>query len=372
MPKLETRAAGVQDARVFHTLDALRGVAAIGVVIFHMGQAFSPLATPGGYLAVDLFFMMSGVVLSHAYESRFRSGMGTLQFMRVRLIRLYPLYLLGVLFGIAVTVASMLGRNSVNWDASSLLTAIFLALLFLPNFSGRPVDTLFPLNIPCWSLFLELVVNGLFALFWPLLTARRLVVTCLLSGIVVGGATLHAGHIDQGSTAATIAIGLARTIFGFCAGMLIARHAPHSRRRESNPAVLAIMAAVAVAIIGWPEGLSRAIWDIACVLVLFPVVVYCGTLIDPGAQLRRLATFLGLTSYAVYVLHSPASSVLNSATRFLAAGNGAGIGAPWLGLAMLATLLLGAFLVDRYYDTPARRLLARILPAIKLERQRPP
>ena len=90
-------AAVVPEGRVFHTLDALRGIAAIGVLVFHMGPIFTPIAAPGGYLAVDLFFMMSGVVLSHAYEARFRAGMGTLDFMRARLIRLYPLYLAGAL-----------------------------------------------------------------------------------------------------------------------------------------------------------------------------------------------------------------------------------------------------------------------------------
>lgn len=351
-----------QDARVFHTLDALRGIAAIGVVVFHMSRAFAPVATPGGYLAVDLFFMISGVVLSHAYESRFKAGMGTIGFMRVRLVRLYPLYLLGLLFGIAVTVASMLGRNSVNWDASTLSLAILLALLFLPNLSGRPVDSLFPLNIPCWSLFLEIVVNLLFVLTWPLLTTRRLVATALLAGGIAGAATLYVGHADQGSTAATLAVGLARTIFGFSVGVLIARHATLARRSESNAGVLAIMVVVVVAMAGWPGGAWRGVWDSLCMLVVFPLVVYWGTRVDPGARLRRIATFLGVTSYAVYVLHSPLSAVLNSATRYFAGETGGDIGAPWLGFAVLAVLLVGAWLVDRLFDTPMRRLLGRVIP----------
>jgi peptidoglycan/LPS O-acetylase OafA/YrhL len=357
-----------QEARVFHTLDALRGIAAIGVVVFHMSGAFSPVATPGGYLAVDLFFMMSGVVLSHAYEARFKAGMGTIGFMRVRLIRLYPLYLLGLLFGIAVTVASMLGRNSVNWDASSLSLAILLALLFLPNLSGRPVDSLFPLNIPYWSLFLEMAVNLLFVLFWPLLTTRRLIATALLTGITAGAAILHVGHADQGSTASTLVIGLVRTIFGFSVGVLIARHAPHARRSESNIGVLAIMAVVVVAISGWPGGVWRSVWDSLCMLVVFPAVVYWGTLVDPGAQLRRVATFLGVTSYAVYVLHTPISSVLNSATRHFADRMGGSTGAPWLGIAVLIALLAGAWLIDRLFDMPVRRLLGRVIPGARMAR----
>jgi peptidoglycan/LPS O-acetylase OafA/YrhL len=58
--------------RVFHWLDALRGLAAIGVVMFHGKDLFAPIRIPAGYLAVDLFFMMSGSVISRAYDGGFR------------------------------------------------------------------------------------------------------------------------------------------------------------------------------------------------------------------------------------------------------------------------------------------------------------
>jgi peptidoglycan/LPS O-acetylase OafA/YrhL len=358
-------AAAVPEGRVFHTLDALRGIAAIGVVVFHLQQAFAPIAAPGGYLAVDLFFMMSGVVLSHAYEARFRAGMGTVDFMRARLIRLYPLYLLGTLLGIAVTLASMLGRNSENWDPSSFVQAALRALLFVPNFSATPVNQLFPLNIPCWSLFLELLINLLFVVFWPLLTSRRLIAVCLLTGVAVALATLLKGSIDQGSTAASLAVGIVRTAFGFSVGILIARRIRQVPRSESNFGVLGIVAVVIIAITGWPAGHLRAIWDAICVLVVFPLMVYYGTLVDPGSRLRRIATFLGVTSYAVYVLHSPLSSVLNSAARGFAGSAGVRAGAPYLGVAVLAVLLTGCWLVDRHFDMPIRRQLSRIVPRMQ-------
>jgi peptidoglycan/LPS O-acetylase OafA/YrhL len=352
------------EERVFHTLDALRGVAAIGVLVFHMGPIFSPIAAPGGYLAVDLFFMMSGVVLSHAYEARFRAGMGTFGFMRARLIRLYPLYLVGASFGIMVALASLHGRNSQNWDSSSLFQAAALALFFLPNFSGRPVHEIFPLNIPCWSLFFELLVNLLFVISWPLLTSRRLILTSLVTAIAVAVAIAHAGNIDQGSTGASFAVGLARTIFGFSVGVLIARHVPRARRRQNNLGVLAITAVVGIAIAGRPQQGAGALWDAACVLVVFPLTVYFGTLIDPGSRLRRVATFLGVTSYAIYVLHSPLSSVLNSATRSFAVATYA----PFMGIGVLALLLAVCWLIDRYFDLPIRRQLSRIIPKMQASR----
>jgi peptidoglycan/LPS O-acetylase OafA/YrhL len=347
--------------RVFHTLDALRGIAALGVVVFHMSQMFAPLAAPGGYLAVDLFFMMSGVVLSHAYEGRFRAGMGTIDFMRARLIRLYPLYLLGSLIGIAVTFASLHGRNIQNWDTSSLTRASLLSLFFLPNFSTTPVDALFPLNIPCWSLFLEILVNLLFVIFWPLLTSRRLIATSVLTGAVVAVAIAHKGSIDQGTVGSSIAVGLARAAFGFSVGVLIARRIRQVHPRKSNLGVVVILMAVGVAIAARPGAELRPIWDAVCVLLVFPSIVWCGTAIDPGPLLRRPATFLGVTSYAIYVLHTPLSAIVNSATRALPHG----LGAPFLGVAIAVLLMLGCWLVDRYFDMPLRRVLGRIVPKIQ-------
>jgi peptidoglycan/LPS O-acetylase OafA/YrhL len=357
-------ASKVSEGRVFHTLDALRGIAAVGVVVFHMKQLFVPVTTPGGYLAVDLFFVMSGVVLSHAYEARFAAGMGTCDFMRARLIRLYPLYLLGTVLGILVTVASMLRHNIGNWDPSSLTQVASLALLFVPNVSTRPVNELFPLNIPCWSLLLEILINLLFVVSWPLLTSRCLVVVAVLTGGVVAFATVLQGNIDQGSMASGFSVGLARATLGFSLGILIARKVRSSHRRESNLAVLAIVAVVGIAIAARPEGLLRAIWDVTCVMVVFPLAVYFGVLIDPGPRLRGAATFLGATSYAIYVLHSPLSSIANSTSRHFA-GSGGGGGAPFTGIAFLIVLLAGCWAIDRLYDSPIRRQLSRVIPRMQ-------
>jgi peptidoglycan/LPS O-acetylase OafA/YrhL len=354
------------EGRVFHTLDALRGIAAIGVFMFHMTLAVTPMAAPGGYLAVDLFFMMSGTVLSHAYESRFQAGMGTVDFMRARLIRLYPLYLLGTLLGIAATAASLLGRNGQHWAPYSLLQAALLALAFIPSFSTEPVNQMFPLNIPCWSLFLELLVNLLFVIFWPLLTRRRLVAVCLLGGAAMIGAIALKGNLDQGSTSASMLVGLARAVFGFSMGLLIARRIRGAPSVQSNLAVMAIVAVVGVAIAGRPEGVLRGVWDAISVTVIFPVVVYASTRIDPGMRLRTIATFLGVTSYAIYVLHIPLSSLLNVISRLV----GQRLPPPYLGVVWLIVLLLGCWLIDRFIDMPVRRQLSRTIPKMHPHRLR--
>ena len=84
-----------QDRRVFGTLDGLRGIAALAVVTRHVPDTTFQDLLPGSTLAVDLFFVLSGFVLAHSYTERLRGEMGAIAFMRVRIIRLYPLYILG-------------------------------------------------------------------------------------------------------------------------------------------------------------------------------------------------------------------------------------------------------------------------------------
>src|SRR5215210_2241655 len=84
---------------VYHSLNGLRGLAALIVVLFHAAALIGTQLAPGGYLAVDLFFILSGFVIAHAYDHRFAEGLGPLAFIRYRIIRFYPLYLLGLAIG---------------------------------------------------------------------------------------------------------------------------------------------------------------------------------------------------------------------------------------------------------------------------------
>ena len=96
-------------------LTSLRGIAAIVVVILHF--AYSTLPEAGvilsrstrffrdGYLFVDLFFILSGFIMTHVYLESFLMGVNKTSywtFIRARFARIYPLHLftLGVLVGL--------------------------------------------------------------------------------------------------------------------------------------------------------------------------------------------------------------------------------------------------------------------------------
>ncbi len=100
--------------RRYGTLDGLRGVAALAVVFGHLFWPFN-LFLAHTYLAVDLFFLMSGFVLAATYERRLAAGWGAGKFAVVRLRRLWPLYALGLVVGLGFYAAVRLIKPSENF-----------------------------------------------------------------------------------------------------------------------------------------------------------------------------------------------------------------------------------------------------------------
>ena len=84
----------------FHTLDAMRGVAAVVVMLFHFRQMLIPgheklIRTASDYFAADLFFLLSGFVIACAYDRRLSRGMRFGEFVKGRLICLLPMHAVG-------------------------------------------------------------------------------------------------------------------------------------------------------------------------------------------------------------------------------------------------------------------------------------
>jgi len=117
----------------YELLDGLRGVAALLVVYYHVHEGFAFASGAPviegfnhGYLAVDFFFILSGFVISYAYDDRWNKTLTTANFFRRRLIRLHPMVVMGAVIGLA----SFLVSGSERWDGTHAATsATMLALL---------------------------------------------------------------------------------------------------------------------------------------------------------------------------------------------------------------------------------------------------
>lgn len=132
-------------------LDALRGVAAIAVALHHLARVnHLPLPPLNPSTAVDLFFILSGFVMTRTYEDHLRNELTAVGFIGLRYRRLFLPLAIGSTIGLTLMIA-------FHGISAPLLAAYALILLFLPVV-GRPA---FPLNGPAWSLFVEIVCNAL-------------------------------------------------------------------------------------------------------------------------------------------------------------------------------------------------------------------
>lgn len=331
--------------KFFTSLEGIRGIAAIIVVLYHSHPLLGCQLIPGGYLAVDLFFMLSGFVIAHAYEDRLASGLTASEFFKARLIRLYPLYLAGLAIGfIKAAVAIRIGVS--NMSVADVAAATMLGLVFLPS---GVAAVMFPLNNPSWSLFYELAVNLGYAAAVP--RRKALLLLTVLSGVALMAAIVIEGGVDVGPLISQILPGFARAIFSFTIGLGIYRLWKTDTLKAVPIWIVWILsiAALAAVLIGKP----RWILDMASVFIIFPLLVVAGVIIDPPAKLRPLCRYLGGISYAIYALHYPLIDLAQGAEKFL------GLPGYALAAALIVGLLIAAPWIDKCYDLPFRRYLAR-------------
>lgn len=347
-------AAGSSPGRLL-VLDGLRGVAAFGVINDHVASATLRAMIPGRYLAVDFFWVLSGFVLALAYNERLGRGLKPLDFIGIRLIRLYPLYLLGLSIAVIATLYPVL-RGWLPWTAPELLLAAAFGVLFLPfpplfAVSGQH---LFPLNGPSYSLFYELVVNLVYGLVARHLTPRRLWIVVACAAVLV--VLVVPGHPPgSGWRWPDIDAGLVRVAYCFFAGVLVY----HLKSRIAIPAIPAWAAIAAyLAMIAVPESARwTPYYNVAVMIVGMPLLVALAAGSTVKGRTAAIFAMLGKLSYGVYVVHLPLLLVLNTVSAHF------GLHPPGyqnvLIVAVGAAVL--AWLADRYYDQPLRRwLIARL------------
>jgi peptidoglycan/LPS O-acetylase OafA/YrhL len=336
----------------------MRGIAALAVVVVHDPGFLSPLEMTSAYLAVDFFFLLSGFVISHAYGSRLAAGLTWRQFMRDRVIRLYPLYLLGVIIGFLSALAALaLGGGTLS-SLHGVLVALATGLTFLPSPTMDESPVLFPLNSPGWSLFFELIINGIYALLLPWFTIRRLAALVACLALLPVGAAFWFGNLDLGSAWPHFAGGFARVSFSFFTGVLL--HRLHRRGFSVSwlallfPCLLAVLLAVDL------TGPLRILFDLACVLLLFPAIIVVSSRIEPGKRLMPVCAWLGAISFPIYALHFPLQELMRRAVRFM--GVDPSDLAPWAGLVIVPVMMVGCYLIVLLYDQPLQRYWRRKAP----------
>jgi peptidoglycan/LPS O-acetylase OafA/YrhL len=304
----------------YEILDGLRGVAAMGILIFHILETHTiytgkNLIIGHGYLAVDFFFTLSGFVIGYAYDDRWgKINFGT--FIKRRLARLHPMVIFGMILGAVLyyfgaSTAYPLIADTPIW---TMLLYLLLGILMIPtppSIDIRGWKEMHTLDAPVWSLFFEYIANILYALFIRKFSKTALAIltfvaacstiylTIFMKGDVIGGWTFEGKHMY---------IGFTRLIYPFCAGLLLYRL--NKLRHIKNMFFwnsLLLIAVLSVPHIGdkehfWMNGLYEA----SMIIIVFPLIVYLGASSEvKGKYSPKICKFLGDMSYPIYLIHYP-------------------------------------------------------------------
>ena len=379
---LATPSAAFADSKPHYALlDALRGAAALMVVWYHFFEGFAfaegtAITTFNhGHLGVDLFFMLSGFVISYAYDDRWNSVHNRLtlkEFFKRRLIRLHPMLIMGAVIGLV----TFLLQGGVKWDGTATpmswsIVALVLTMLFIPAYPGAPYDLrgngeMYSLNGPSWSLFFEYIGNILYALIIRRLGNRALAVLTTALGVAwCWFATTDVSGYDMigiGWTLDTANFfgGLLRMMFPFSLGMLLARNFKPVKIKG----IFWIAWAILFTLFSVPAFAKcgavsiNGLYEFACVLFVFPAIVW---LTASGEATGKISSafckFLGDISYPLYIVHYP---VMYLFYAWLIEHKLYSLGETWPVVIMVFAINIAlAYACLKLYDEPVRRWLTK-------------
>lgn len=338
-------------------VDALRGAAAMAVVLFHIYtityERYAPETTlmasvavracmdlaHWGFLGVPVFFVLSGFCVGQAWlKSR-----STRQFAGRRWRRIFPAYYasLLLLLGCVLAVKLVTGTN----DIARLPTASAPHLLATATLLTYPASSTPTLNWVYWTLTYEVVFYAILTALLVVPGRARLVTLAILhTAICILGVwpnlALSSGPLFFCSLWPLFGLGLAVAL------------APSHRSTSVAVGLVSLLATVQLIVSGRHPELAAAALAAASLIALGAA----------GIKLPhwRLLGNIGVISYSLYLIHVP---LLLTIGRYLILRTAQTPARLFLGVAgLVALILVSAFIFHRWFERPflSSRLPARV------------
>ncbi len=323
-------------------LDALRGVAAILVVLYHyltrydelLGHSTQfPYSFSWGWVGVEIFFVLSGFVI---YMSLDRNTTCT-DFVASRMIRLYPTYWVGII--LTTTVIMFIGLPS--WNVSTL--AIVANFSMLHSFALLPsVDGAY------WSLSEELKFYALMVFFKLIGQIGKPLRICVVWLLVAGLFGFGMKVVDEGVFNNIFKAGYilcsAKYCFWFISGIAF-----YGIWKDKSNVQYYLILALNWIYYGLAFG-NGAIPLAMIVLSIFAAVIF----LRPAFMSSRVLLFLGAISYPLYLIHQNIGYCIIKSSYELGFSGYVGV------VVAIAVAILLGWLIHRFVELPSGKFLRSV------------
>jgi peptidoglycan/LPS O-acetylase OafA/YrhL len=322
-------------------------------VIRHVPLFGPVIHVPESFLAVDLFYLVSGFVVSHAYAQRLQAGGYFATFLKTRIIRLYPLYALGLALGVVSALISIFGDPVGWWSWGKVAEALATGAILFPMLPGMQANGS-SLDGPTWTLLPEIVANAIYALFIRWMTVPVLVGIMALSAAGVIYAELHYQTLDVGYGPTELWAAMARVGYSFFAGVLVHRFFGAREHRSTLISwLLVVVLGVALAVTVSDDWVND--YELALVLVGFPLLLIAAACFEPEPVSAKLFSVVGLVSYGVYIIHQPLGNIARAVMKRVPLLNDH---TGWISGPLFMIGVIGlAWWLDGAFDAPLRKVL---------------
>ncbi len=307
-------------------LDSLRGLAALSVVFFHMTWTSPLYSVPyvrNSYLMVDLFFVLSGFVIFHAYLGKIGTFREARRFLRLRFWRVYPVHFLFLIVFALIEAAKFLAQSRYGQVANHPVLEENNPWSFLANLlllQGLHTTRTLTFNGPSWSISVEFAAYVLFAALLLAIRSRRTVVAVSLALSAASLALL--AWLGKGQVAFSSDFGILPCTAGFFLGVVICALAGHVRNSVHVAARARLVAGLAAAAIGLFAGFLAIRHAAFMPIAVFPLaggMIFLVGLAPAAGPLRLLhlapLRWLGTISYSLYMAQEAVIWVVKGVLR---------------------------------------------------------
>ncbi|MFM7404737.1 MAG: acyltransferase family protein [Erythrobacter sp.] len=359
----------------FEVLDALRGICALLVVLYHFNSNGYIVALPivqNGWLFVDYFFVLSGFVMTHSYAPRLAEGRVSIaRFMGLRMGRIYPLHLFVLLGFAALELLLVLGGDTLAryvsrepFTGSRAIEPLIQNLFLFQTFGiGNAVGW----NVPAWSIAAEMWTYLVFALVFVVSKGRSAIASGVLALAALAAVMSYSSDLDV-----TFNGGIFRCIFGFGLGVVTYHLFRRFGGASGSPAEIAAVL-ISIGFVSLAEGALTFLAPLVFGGVVF--VLACQNGVISRVLKGGFFQLLGLTSYSIYMIHTFIHGRIGEVlqiTKIVAIRvdpqgrtmlEGAPLVADAITLAMLVAVVCGAFVTYHLIEKPGQALSRRLLSA---------
>lgn len=335
-------------------IDGLRAVAVLSVIIFH----FNKLWLPGGFVGVDIFFVISGYLITGILAKKITSGsFSFVEFYGSRMRRIFPAAFVCVLVVLLVGLIFMLPSDYSSLAQSAAASVASVANIYfwlnLDTSYFASSSELVPL-LHMWSLGVE----EQFYLLWPIVLffvfprVRLLLFILIVFALILLSFWVGEKYLisDQSFSYYMLPSRAGELLIGGLASLAVINIPPIKSRL-----VLEVISSLGFILVGWSifsigeeggfPGFLAAIPVVGVALIIFSGA-YGKTVASTVLSFRPFV-WVGLVSYSLYLWHWPVLSFYRYAY-----GEPAGYAAIGCAIIILCLSLLSYFCVERVFRRP--------------------